>query len=142
MLSERGAFPQTHLRRRLLAVVVTLAALGPGCRGRSLAPEPEPAYIEMRTPAFPVPRGEEVQSNFFMKFPSDVPVLVNRLHLFMNKGSHHFNIYKSPADGPQYPEGQVEVGFSTRFFDSPWQLVVENQTGENDWTLPAGVAFR
>jgi hypothetical protein len=124
-------------------LLLLIAGFVAGCTEKeAVRPPVDPGYIEMRTPDFSVPQGEEVQHNYFMKFPSDVPVLVNRVHLFMNEGSHHFNIYKSPPDGEQHPDGTLEVGFDTRFFEPPWQLVIDNQAGDIDWTLPAGVAFR
>jgi len=107
------------------------------------ATKPETAdYIEMFTPEFNVPQGEELQHNYFMDFPSEEPVYINRIHLFMNEGSHHFNVYRLLGEDPTYADGGFESSFDTRFFNPPWQLIIDNQSGDIDWSLPAGVAFR
>jgi len=141
----------TNRAPRRIVPAVLLAGLGAltvalaGCgNDETTQPTPQPTgYIEMKTPQFSVPLGSEVQKNFYMVLPSDEAVYVHRVHLFMTEGSHHFNVYKLPKEsGEPFTEGDIESNFSGRFFEPPWQLVIDNQSGDIDWTLPEGVAFK
>src|SRR5215831_4844937 len=53
--------------------------------------------VSIRVPSFVVPAGHEEQSCYFMPFPDIAggqDVLVNRIRLAMNVGSHHMNIFR------------------------------------------------
>jgi hypothetical protein len=109
-------------------------------------PDPGPEGWQLATGTIPVPEGEEVQNCYFFEVPFDRPVLVNRIALAQNAGSHHLNVFRvktiAKLDGA--PGSIVENG---ECWNSPnwkdWPLVANSQsTGLEDWQLPEGVALK
>lgn len=86
---------------------------------------------------FEAPAGQEVQKNFYMKFPSDQDVYITRVEIAYNVGSHHLNIFKS--DDLDVPD-RVEDSFSALQWES-WDMVASSQRESLNWTLPQGVAI-
>ena len=86
---------------------------------------------------FDVPAGQEVQRNYYQKFPSDQDVYVTKVELVYNPGSHHLNIFKSNdldlAD-------HYEDSFSALQWES-WDMVASSQRQNLTWTLPPGTAI-
>jgi hypothetical protein len=105
----------------------------------------------VKTPAYEVAEGEEVQDCYFVAVPDineGAPVWIDRFVLAVREGSHHVNVFRVKTivalDGA--PGDVVKSG---ECFKSPnwadWPLVVNSQQsspGKNstDWKLPAGVA--
>lgn len=109
-------------------------------------PNPGPDGFQLQTDLIPVDPGQEVQNCYFFEVPFDRPVLVNRITLGQNAGSHHMNVFRvrtiQALDGAP---GDVVYGGecwkSTNWAD--WPLVANSQsTGIEDWSMPDGVALR
>jgi len=86
---------------------------------------------------FDVPAGQETQKNFYVKFPSDQDVYVNKVEFDYNPGSHHLNIFKS--DNLDVPD-HIEDTFNAIQWEA-WDLVTASQREKLAWTMPPGVAF-
>src|SRR5262245_32772572 len=59
--------------------------------------------IQLVAGPFTVPAGDEVQRNFYIKAPNDRPLDIHKFEIRMNKGSHHFNIFRSNIE--DMPDG-------------------------------------
>jgi hypothetical protein len=103
-----------------------------------LAPPPPGEGIQMEIQPFIVPQGTEIQRNYYMKFPSDVDVDIQKMEFAFNPGSHHLNIFKS--DSEDLPEGSFTETYDAVAWEK-WYLVVDSQNGSLGWKLPEGVAI-
>lgn len=153
----------------LLFAVLLVAA---GCGGHSestspspspipsdpsqLAPPPSGEGVQLKTDAFPVAAGTEVQSCYFFKvgdlagaagFDATQPINLHRVEIVQKAGSHHMNLFRvrtivglDPANGTQTGvNGQGPCFVSSNWAD--WPLVANDQgAGAEDWSYPDGVA--
>lgn len=103
----------------------------------ALAAPPAGQGFQIVVGPFEVPTGQEVQKNFYMKFPSDQDVYITKVEIAYNVGSHHLNIFKS--DGLDVPD-RVEDSFSAIQWEA-WDMVASSQRESLVWTLPEGVAI-
>ncbi len=123
----------------------------------SLAPPPSGQGVQMKTDAFQVPAGTELQSCYFYKV-SDltaaagadpaVPVDIHRVQIVQKTGSHHMNLFRvrtivglDPAAGAvQRATGGMGPCFSSANW-ADWPLITNFQgEGGDDWSYPDGVA--
>jgi hypothetical protein len=161
------------LRAGLLAITTLAAvnvALAGGCTNHVPPPEQtavtDPAKltapangdgVQMKTDAFKVPAGTELQSCYFFKV-SDLaqaagmdptkPIDVHRVQIVQKEGSHHMNLFRvrtivnlDPAKGsPQIgTNGMGQCFVSSNWAD--WPLIANmQQSGNDDWSYPDGVA--
>jgi hypothetical protein len=144
------------------------ALLWSGCSSHNagLAPEPDLVGlgapptgqgVQMRTDAFSVPAGTEVQRCYFFKvgdlaaaagFDPTQPLNVHRVEVAQKVGSHHMNLFRvRTIVGLDPAMGAVQVGtngkgpcfVSANWAD--WPLVANmQQSGTDDWSYPDGVA--
>ena len=132
--------------RLLLLCAAALVTACPGPTDVQLAP---PARgFQLRTDAFAVPQGQEVQRCYFFRVPGSGadPVWISRIVAGVNDGSHHMNVFRVRSvlaldgeDGAVVDGG--ECWRSGNWAD--WPLVMNSQeSGLVDWTLPANVAHR
>jgi hypothetical protein len=110
----------------------------------------------LRTGAFAVDPGTEVQSCYFFKvselasaagFDPTQPVDVHRVQIVQKSGSHHMNLFRvrtikglDPANGTVQTgkNGQGPCFVSTNWAD--WPLIANDQgPGALDWSYPDGV---
>jgi hypothetical protein len=122
-----------------------------------LAPPPAGQGLQMKTDAFPVQPGQEVQSCYFFHvsdlaqaagFPAGQPIDVHRIQVVQKAGSHHMNVFRvrtiknlDPANGPVQTgiNGSGPCFVSSNWSD--WPLVTNTQqAGNQDWAYPDGVA--
>lgn len=165
MRNARPATAVTALVAALAAAVVT------GACGDDLSPfEPwllddlAPAEgFSVRTPEFPVASGEEIQDCYFFEVPDlggGADLMVDRLELALNPGSHHMNLFRvntirslDPAAGEPVTLGGltgtvIHAGECWKSGNwSDWPIVANSQQSAVDqpivdWKLPAGVATR
>jgi hypothetical protein len=122
-----------------------------------LPPPPSGQGIQLKTDAFAVSPGEEIQVCYFFKV-SDLlaangmdptqPLELHRVQVVQKPGSHHMNLFRvrtvvhlDPANGsPQVGINGVGQCFvSSNWAD--WPLVANTQIeGNEDWSYPDGVA--
>ena len=136
-----------------LAALLALAACGqddPGKNGPPAdvtLPDPGPSGWQWETGAFGVAPGEELQDCYFFQVPGDQPVMVNRITLGQNQGTHHMNVFRvktiqklSGKHGDVVKGG--ECWNSGNWAD--WPLVTNSQSDGNveDWYLPERVALK
>jgi hypothetical protein len=150
------------------AFVVLGGLVANGCGGRAPGPpaavtdpaalQPPPAGegVQMKTDAFTVPAGTEVQSCYFFKVSELAsaagldpakPVDVHRVQIVQKAGSHHMNLFRvrtihglDPAAGAVQTgsNGQGPCFVSSNWAD--WPLIVNDQgAGSEDWSYPNGV---
>jgi hypothetical protein len=122
------------------------------------------AGFSVRTPAFDVAAGTEVQDCYFFRVPdlaSGADLMIDRFELGLNRGSHHLNAFRvktivglDPAAGEPVAMGGGISGTVVHGGEcwkggnwADWPLVANSQqsTGDDpklDWRLPAGVAER
>jgi hypothetical protein len=158
-------------RTRTLAVAFGLLLGWSGCSSHSTQPPPpdeptDPAQldapasgdgVQMKTDAFTVPAGTELQGCYFFKV-SDLaaaagvdptqPLDVHRVEIVQKAGSHHMNLFRvRTIKGLDPAKGAVQVGtngtgdcfVSSNWSD--WPLVANTQqAGNQDWSYPDGVA--
>ena len=112
--------------------------------------------VQLKTPAFAVAAGTEVQNCYFFHvsdletaagLPSDQPIEVHRVQVVETPGSHHMNVFRvktivnlGPASGPVTGlNGAGECFKSSNWAD--WPLLTNTQqAGDQDWSYPDGVA--
>jgi hypothetical protein len=152
----------------LLAALVPAALFVGGCGPAAHTPEPasnDPAHLsappageglQLKTDAFAVDPGTEVQNCYFFKvsdlasaagFDSTKPVDVHRVQIVQKSGSHHMNLFRvrtivglDPANGVVQTgtNGQGPCFVSSNWAD--WPLVANDQgPGDQDWSYPDGV---
>lgn len=160
------------MMRRASGLLVLLAA---ACGGDDTMMMPyEPWLLDelsteeglwIRTPEFDVPRGAEIQDCYFFTVPDtgDGDLMIDRVQLALNAGSHHMNLFRvktivglDPAAGEPVEMGGVS-GTVVRGADSmqcwrsanwaDWPLVANSQQSSFeapivDWQLPDNVATR
>jgi len=122
-----------------------------------LAPPPNGAGVQLKTPAFEVPADTEIQSCYFFKvsdleeaagLPADQPIEVHRVQIVQKAGSHHMNVFRvsGPATMLDPTMGTVTgINGQGQCFNSAnwaaWPLVANTQqAGDQDWSYPDGVA--
>jgi hypothetical protein len=110
----------------------------------------------MKTEAFAVAAGTEVQSCYFFKvrdlasangFDPIQPLNVHRVQIVQRPGSHHMNLFRvrtvkglDPAHGAVQTgtNGQGPCFVSSNWAD--WPLIANDQgSGDDDWSYPDGV---
>ena len=149
----------------LVAAGVATAACGDNVSGYvpwRLDPLSDYEGMWVRTPEFDVGAGEEIQDCYFFRVPpqSRGTLMVDRLHLALNPGSHHMNVFRvktirmlDPAAGSPIDLGGVRgtVVRGGECWEPPnwqnWPLVTNSQQSQEDdpvlvWNLPTGVATR
>ncbi|MBW3625739.1 MAG: hypothetical protein KY468_20280 [Armatimonadetes bacterium] len=85
---------------------------------------------------FDVPRGQEIQRDYFLKTPNTEPKWIKRIDYAYNKGSHHLLIFKSDtADVPDHVETKFGISL-----DANWQLILGGQNEAFASEYPAGIA--
>jgi hypothetical protein len=121
-----------------------------------LAAPPAGEGVQMRTAAFDVPAGTEIQNCYFFKvsdleLAAGLPVTqslnVHRVQIAEKSGSHHMNVFivktvvnLGPAMGTVTGvNGQGQCFNSGNWAD--WPLLANTQqAGDQDWSYPDGVA--
>lgn len=103
-----------------------------------LAPPPPGEGVQLVVGPFDVAAGSEVQKNFFMKLPVDQDVAIRRIQISYPTGSHHCNLFKSDK---HQTEDHVEDTFDAVAYDL-YDMFAAAQTGNLDWSLPAGVGLK
>ncbi len=125
--------------------------------------------ISFRIAAFAVPPGREEQSCYFLRVPDldgGKDLWIDRVHMAMNPGSHHMNIFRvrteiglRPQDGEPTKVGNYDATVlrgSDEYATHPcwdssnwadWPLIANTQASfvdnpYTDWRLPEGVATR
>src|SRR5579872_2612006 len=63
-------------------------------------PPPTGQGLQIAVEPFPVPADSEVQGDFYLHIPTDVPFDVGRIEIAMNQGTHHMNMYRSTVAWP------------------------------------------
>ncbi|MGH7271954.1 MAG: hypothetical protein ACREJ3_16110, partial [Polyangiaceae bacterium] len=120
----------------------------------ALQPPPNGTGVQMKTPAFNVAAGTEVQSCYFYKMSDleaaaglpEAPLDVHRVQIVQKPGSHHMNVFRVRTITGLDPAKGVEIGIngggpcfaSSNWAD--WPLVANTQqAGDADWSYPEGV---
>lgn len=120
--------------------------------------------LSIRTPEFDVAQGTEIQDCYFFDVPgTGSDLMVDRITLALNTGSHHMNVFRvktikalDPAKGEPIDLGGVQGTVVRGATDvecwksgnwSDWPLVTNSQQSSAeeqvlDWHLPADVATR
>ncbi len=153
-----------------LFVTSALAAcgdnLGPGFEPWVLEPLAASDGFWVRTPEFEVAAGAEIQDCYFFQVPAGATdLMVDRLTMALNPGSHHMNVFRvntvrnlGPTDGAPVDLGGVQGRFVAGGAPgtgecwkagnwSDWPLVANSQQSTPgqpilDWNLPDDVATR
>lgn len=109
--------------------------------------------LQIALQPFDVPADSEVQGNFFLHLPTDIPFDVGRIEIAMNEGTHHMNMYKNniywPDSGDDRPvvythlNGKVDTvkikyqaQFNATIVRNGGALLVEAQLPYLNWELP------
>jgi hypothetical protein len=126
--------------------MLALWTLASGCSDDATTPRgvdiPPPSYgVQLRTPRFPVPAGEEVQHCYWFKLPSDVDLEVVAFQIRYLEGSHHMNLFQTDQDFDDH-DAPCFTGVFSPMGTNGYDLIVGSQTGNFDWKLPDGVAFK
>ncbi|MDP9151735.1 MAG: hypothetical protein M3O36_17570 [Myxococcota bacterium] len=149
-----------------LSVTTDAADAATAADPATVAPPPAGQGIQMKTDAFAVPYGTEIQNCYFFK-ASDMavaagldptkPIDVHRIQIVQKPGSHHMNLFRvktivglDPAAGApmQLPSGPGTLvasqnGTGPCFASSnwaDWPLFSNFQgSGSDDWSYPQGV---
>jgi hypothetical protein len=129
---------------------------GPTTDPAKLQPPPSGQGVQLKTEAFTVAAGQEVQNCYFFKvsdleqaagMQADQPLDVHRVQIVQKAGSHHMNIFRvrtivnlDPANGTVHGlNGSSQCFISSNWAD--WPLLANTQqAGDQDWTYPDGVA--
>lgn len=126
--------------------------------------------FSLRIPEFDVPSGAELQDCYFVRVPDlggGEDVWIHRVHMAINPGSHHMNVFRvrtiqglGPDDGEAVTLGEGLSGTVVRGGSDPttgecwksanwsdWPLVANTQNSDpaspyTDWTMPTDVALR
>jgi hypothetical protein len=142
-------------------------ALAQGCSGQSPTPPitdpsklsapPSGQGVQLKTNAFDVPDGTEIQACYFFRvsdlmvaggFGSATSIDVHRVQVVQKPGSHHMTLFRvRTIVGLDPSNGAVQVGTngSGPCFNSAnwadWPLIANSQqNGNQDWSFPDGVA--
>jgi hypothetical protein len=152
------------------AAVAVAGLLWAGCSSPS-NPQPSPPVtdpqalqapppgqgVQMKTDAFTVPAGTELQSCYFFKVSDLIqaanmdptqPIDVHRVQIVQRDGSHHMNLFRvRTIVGLDPAMGAVQRGTNGTgpcFVSSNWAdwplLANTQQAGDQDWSYPDGVA--
>ena len=103
-------------------------------------PPPAGQGIQIAILPFTVPDSAEVQGDFYLNIPSDVPFNVGRIEVAMNDGTHHMNLYKSnkvwPPDSGKpravafsHDNGSIDT-MNVRYQDEFNATIVRGDSGE------------
>ena len=153
------------MARRAAVLIVAIAAVSfAGCsKTSSPAPAPKPAAsatatdptsrvltlapplhgVQIGTPDFVVPAGQERQWCYYFKLPSDVDLNVVRFEIRYLAGSHHMNLFQTDKDVPDHDEDCFDkMPLTSPENPNGVDLVIGSQREAFDWALPPGVAFR
>ncbi len=132
-----------------LALGLALAASLGGCYGSdgtdpAAVDLPPPANgVQLSTPTFQVAAGVERQWCYWFKLPSDVDLEVVRFQIKFLSGSHHMNLFQTNQDVPDHDEECFKpANFSSPTNPDGYDLIVGSQSGDFEWKLPEGVAFK
>jgi len=117
-------------------------------------PPPSGEGLQIAVEPFAVPDSAEVQGNFYLHLPSDVPFDVGRIEIAMNQGTHHMNLYRwanlwPPDSGIPRPviyrhlDGKIDTvqvryqaQFNALIVRNNGDLMVEAQVPYLNWTFP------
>ena len=117
-------------------------------------PPPPGEGIQIAVQPFVVPDSAEVQGNFYLHLPSNVPFDVGRIEIAMNEGTHHMNLYKSttywpPDSGVNRPVILTDISgkadtmnikyqaqFNATIVRNGGDLMVEAQVPYLNWEFP------
>jgi len=137
---------------RALSYALLATFLATGCGSTNDTPTPSqnansldpPAHgVQLHIAKFAVPPGKEIQHCYYFKLPSDVDLEVVRFEIAYRQGSHHMNLFRTTKDYPDHDEECfTPMDFSTPTNPDGVDLIVGSQTGNLDWKMPAGVAFK
>src|SRR5579872_4614125 len=121
----------------------------------TLASPPSGQGVQLKTPAFDVGPGQEVQNCYFF-LVSDLeaaagmpsaPLPVNRVQIVETPGSHHMNVFRVRTITNLDPTQGTVTGLNGGgqcFVSSNWAdwplLANTQQAGDEDWSFPTGVA--
>jgi hypothetical protein len=75
-------------------------------------PPPTGEGIQIAVQPFIVPADSEVQGNFYLILPSDLPFDVGRIEIAMNEGTHHMNLYRASVAWPPDSGDPAPIVFS------------------------------
>lgn len=162
------------LRRGLVALGIAVSMLA-GCDEE---PHFEPWTLaeltadegwSIRVPQFELQTGEESQNCYFLRAPDlngGQDYFISRVHMAVNPGSHHMNVFRVNTVLNLIPEQGMPVQLGAHegtliegrdeFYTNPcwdsgnwadWPLLANSQNSEvdnpfTDWQLPDGVAIR
>jgi hypothetical protein len=119
-----------------------------------MAAPPSGQGLQMALEPFDVPTDTEVQGNFYLHLPSDIPFDVDRIEIAMNEGTHHMNMYRSTVHWPsdsgvdrsivfRHLNGTVDTTkikyqaeFNATIVRNGGDLLVEAQLPYLNWELP------
>jgi hypothetical protein len=160
----------TYLRFAAFAVTSGLAVLATGaCSGnptgsdagvatdpQKLTAPPSGEGVQLKTPAFDVVAGQEIQNCYFFKvtdleqqasLPTTEPINIHRVQIVEKSGSHHMNVFlvKTVVNlGPAMGAVTGLNGAGQCFNSANWAdwplLANTQQAGDQDWSYPDGVA--
>jgi hypothetical protein len=117
-------------------------------------PPPPEEGLQIDVQPFVVPDSAEVQGNFYLHLPSQVPFDVERIEIAMNQGTHHMNLYRSTVAWPpdsgiarkivfRYLEGNVDTiavryqaEFNATIVRNGGDMMVEAQVPYLNWSFP------
>jgi hypothetical protein len=117
-------------------------------------PPPTGEGLQIAVVPFQVPDSGEVQGNFYLHIPSDIPFNVGRIEIAMNEGTHHMNLYRwknywSPDSGIArsviytHLNGKVDTvsvryqaQFNAQIVRTNGDLMVEAQVPYLNWDFP------
>jgi hypothetical protein len=120
-----------------------VADAAPDVASDALVLAPPAHGLQIGTPEFAVPPGQERQWCYYFKLPSDVDLDVVRFEIRFLPGSHHMNLFQTDRDVPDHDEDCFEkMPFTSVENPHGVDLVVGSQSASLDWSLPPGVAFR
>ena len=115
----------------------------PSSTSRTLVLDKPVHGVQIGTPEFIVPAGQERQWCYYFKLPSDVDLDVVKFQIRFLPGSHHMNLFQTDKDVPDHDEDCfAAMPFTNEKNPDGVDLVIGSQSAEMDWTLPPGVAFK
>ena len=176
---ESASVPVMSRRLPALFWLATAAAPVPlGCSSADSEPNFEPWELpdliaeegfSLRVPEFALRPGEESQNCYFVRAPDlneGEDYFVSRVHMAVNPGSHHMNVFRvksilglDPEDGEPIQLGEYEgtvIEGGNDFYFNPcwdsanwadWPLIANSQNSDienpfTNWNLPEGVGIR
>ena len=140
----------THLRFRFFLGLCLSICCVSACGSPDSPPDsrydaytlPPPAHgVQIQTPEFSVPAGQEIQHCYWFKLPSDADLDVVNIQVRYLAGSHHMNLFQTDQDFPDH-DADCFKGVFSPMGTNGYNLIVGSQNASLDWKLPDGVAFK